>query len=367
MVGRDHLVLDRQDDSGGGEIRRRLGHLDSLDSLRGVAILLVMWFHLPPSAMPVWNNWLVSAARPGYFGVDIFFALSGFLITRILISDIESSHRIWNFYVKRVFRIFPCYYLLLLASVIVEGCGQDIVYASLYFSNFALLLGPFRGSLHHLWSLAVEEHFYLFWPLLVFFVSKRVLRLLSLVLIPLVACVVAILHGVALSPFVAMEASYYSTFTRVFTLALGSGLAVLESDGNLRRLLTIRRVGVACVVSLALLFVSKSVLPIPLWPLARLLFAGIISTGIVAITISLNGGMINRFANGLGLAKIGTISYALYLLHQPIYSYFGLFDLSRTASPLSLFAAMGCSVLAASLSLFLIERPIMRQRHRFLR
>jgi peptidoglycan/LPS O-acetylase OafA/YrhL len=141
-----------------------------LDGLRGVAVSLVMAFHFIP--------WIDRYAPLGSIGVRLFFVLSGFLITRILLDarSVEPSAALRSFYVRRGLRIFPLFYLVLaLAALINIGPVRDtIAWHVSYLTNFYLFdRGNWHGSISHLWSLAVEEQFYLVWPFVVLWLPER--------------------------------------------------------------------------------------------------------------------------------------------------------------------------------------------------
>jgi len=166
------------------------GHLPALDGLRGLAILLVMGHHfvfgISPSG-PVERS-VVSVLGAGWIGVDLFFVLSGFLITGILYDSREQGHYYRNFYWRRILRIFPLYYAVLLGATFLapsvmqhfsaapdQSMSQELPWAWIYGANFRMAwTGRLSlGYLAHFWSLAVEEHFYLVWPLLVGTLSRR--------------------------------------------------------------------------------------------------------------------------------------------------------------------------------------------------
>ena len=147
-------------------------HLPSLDGLRAIAVLLVLWQHVPlhTEGYPLWleqARWLVN---PGNLGVELFFALSGFLITRILLAEQRAGHQVRWFLLRRMLRIFPIYYLLLMVMAFWRP-ADELAWCALYVSNFADVFAPAAGPkpLGHTWSLCVEEHFYLLWPLAVAF------------------------------------------------------------------------------------------------------------------------------------------------------------------------------------------------------
>jgi peptidoglycan/LPS O-acetylase OafA/YrhL len=169
--------------------------LQSLDGLRAIAILLV-FFHHVQSHIPAVNlpaQVFRMYANQGWMGVDLFFVLSGFLITGILLDTREASNYFTGFYARRILRIFPLYYLVL-TLIIVLGMklNSSVVSASLplpedrwlYFCYLTNWLGLWKGHwgpnyLGHFWSLAVEEQFYLLWPLVVWLVRPRSVPLIA--------------------------------------------------------------------------------------------------------------------------------------------------------------------------------------------
>ena len=172
--------------------RSRAGFIPELDGLRAIAIILV-FLHHSRAQLPVVNMttfYLGWYFGQGWMGVDLFFVLSGFLITGILLETRETSNYFTGFYARRVLRIFPLYYLVLTA-VIVGGSLLNVPKITatlpvpqdrwLYFCYLMNWVGLWRGhfganSIGHFWSLAVEEQFYLVWPLIVWMVRPRTVR-----------------------------------------------------------------------------------------------------------------------------------------------------------------------------------------------
>ena len=164
------------------------GHIPVLDGLRGVAILLVLMVHSVPhlegtsTAIALLN----SLFHCGVFGVDLFFVLSGFLITGILLDSQGSPHYFRSFYIRRVLRLFPVYYGFLIVMIFVVPAIHQVAqlhvpeyhgswwWYILYFSNWKMNHDA-DASLGHFWSLALEEQFYFFWPLTVYLLPRRAL------------------------------------------------------------------------------------------------------------------------------------------------------------------------------------------------
>ena len=171
-------------------------YIKQLDSLRAIAVLLVIishWIH---------NVEVIDRTKMGEVGVNVFFVLSGFLISKILLDNtikseqlnIPKSLLLKNFYIRRSLRIFPIYYLvILLLFIFSKFSGTDIkasfIYFATYTSNFHFFnIQAWDGMISHLWSLAVEEQFYLIWPWIILFVNKKYI-------LPVIICFILI--GVA--------------------------------------------------------------------------------------------------------------------------------------------------------------------------
>src|SRR5262245_41609925 len=143
-----------------------MNRIPELDGLRGWAILLVLWAHFPFVQGVEQVRHVAMSVGSGHFGVNVFFGLSGFLITRILIREKqEGRFSMKRFYLKRTLRIFPIYYLTLLL-VVIFITARHAGWLALYMGNFVFAFDLDPHPLRHTWSLAVEEHFYLIWPLI---------------------------------------------------------------------------------------------------------------------------------------------------------------------------------------------------------
>jgi peptidoglycan/LPS O-acetylase OafA/YrhL len=160
--------------------------IPELDGLRGVAVLVVVLHHIsqsfPEGAVGGTLRLWLAVTHAGWTGVDIFFALSGFLITRILLGTRNRPHYYRNFYARRVLRLMPPYLIMLvLIATLVPGSGRFLALSVVYLANFSALFG-IPMSYGPLWSLAIEEHYYLIWPWLVRFLNRRVLAAVGILL-----------------------------------------------------------------------------------------------------------------------------------------------------------------------------------------
>jgi peptidoglycan/LPS O-acetylase OafA/YrhL len=356
-------------------------HIPELDGVRGVAILMVVVYHAFMFSISPPAGWISRLASYGFVGVDLFFVLSGFLITGILLNAKGQPGYFRNFYAKRAFRIWPLYYLLLLVSF--GLVPLVIVHAHLPMGEFKLLesrnklvyilllqnlwypggAGP--TMLAMTWSLAIEEQFYVAWPWLVLFSSRKKLAgILAtiLVLSPLIR-LLASLHGVS------GDAIYFMTWFRLDGLSLGA-LVALWCKSHFFSLRRTKWSAVAAMVtgvpaSLWLLSGHTK----PLWPLLYSMLA-VASAGAVtfAIWCCKTNSIFGRPFRASSLRYLGQVSYCLYLVHQPIYYVLG----GKLAKKyVGAGAAVSLMVLGfvvslgiASLSWYLFESPILRLKGR---
>jgi peptidoglycan/LPS O-acetylase OafA/YrhL len=222
----------------GGELSDFRGHVPALDGIRGMAIAMVMLSHF--ILRPLWaDQQTYYLVQSGWIGVDMFFVLSGFLITGILLDTREREGYYQRFYKRRVLRIFPLYYFAVIVTwltvlLVEHGAARLHGYNSFgwffaFAPNIAAALKndwPYYShvfDLNHLWSLAVEEQFYLLWPLVVRWVP---IRWLALLCVALMAASLPLRHWVAGAEQAGTVASYVLPFTRMDGLAAGAFLAV---------------------------------------------------------------------------------------------------------------------------------------------
>ena len=370
-------------------------HLPPLDGLRGIAILLVMFFHYEVRSWPwksglAWPMWAV--IREGWLGVDLFFVLSGFLITGILFDSRRSLGYFRTFYMRRTLRIFPVYYAYLVAMFVVLPALPRVVpwqavtpfdvqiwYWS-YLSNVLIALQGWQSSpsfVGHFWSLAVEEQFYLVWPMVVLRSSRRVLIWVCL------GCMVgalAVRAGLKIA-HVSWLANYVLTGARMDSLAMGALVAVaVRSPGGLALVTRFARplaiVGTLAFVALfrwrGLEDSSDNAIGTVGLSVIAFFFAGIIA---VAVT-GRPGSLVYRALTWRVLIKVGKYSYAMYVMHYVVRltldaTGFSLADIS-TRIPWSP-AAHGAYVMTNTLATFglavlswrLIEAPFLRLKDRF--
>jgi peptidoglycan/LPS O-acetylase OafA/YrhL len=302
--------------------------MPELDTIRGVAILTVLFYHgfgsrYGTQGLSGFPKLFVGLTMPGWAGVNLFFALSGFLITGILIDSKDHPHYYRRFYGRRALRILPAYYglLMLLAAFGPYALqGQNISRPFLglsfvYLANMTSLVGvPMQFGV--LWSLAVEEHFYLLWPTMVRVLSRRVVGI----------CAVLIAMAAAFARVVALWLGYdylgHYTWLVADGLAFGALLAVLVR-GPLGTRKGMTRVSIlAFAIAIALILIDL--------PLNRALAGGALHitalnlacTGAVAAALLLGTSGWSFLVQRPVLAFFGNVSYGLYLIHMMIFNCF---------------------------------------------
>jgi peptidoglycan/LPS O-acetylase OafA/YrhL len=339
------------------------GHLPALDGVRGLAILMVLLFHFvgQTTATNRFESAVNGVLSYGLLGVDLFFVLSGFLITGILYDSRSSPGYFRGFYMRRVLRIFPLYYAVLaivffvvplvpaLRGSEIAGLRDRQAWAWLYGVNVYLAIqgGWVLSYIEHFWSLAVEEHFYLFWPLLVWWLARRPRALMGAALALAAASfagrVAASLSGV--SPV----ATTVLTPLQLDALCLGGFFAVwLRQPGGEA---AVRRVILPmALVAGALLACDFALHRFTDFGLAemraarggafRLAFAALLLQALFAPASSVTA----RFFRSGPMIALGKYSYGLYVYHHFL-SYY----LVRHGTELALARAVGSHTLAVAI------------------
>jgi peptidoglycan/LPS O-acetylase OafA/YrhL len=353
----------------------QLDYRPDIDGLRALAVLVVVGFH----AFPAW-------IRGGFIGVDVFFVISGYLISTILLAGMERcSFRLSQFYIRRIRRIFPALIVVLLAcmvagwlvlfSVEYKALAKHVAGSAAFVSNFVLWneAGYFDKAaatkpLLHIWSLGIEEQFYIVWPLLLYLVWKR--KAATLALLVLLIAVSFVFNVLSSEP----AADFYSPLARFWELMAGAVLAYLslhwEEMAKIFRKLPqpvprIIAAGVApestarnVAAAIGLLFIVVTVFAVdetkkfPGW-WALLPVAGTY----LMIASGSHAWINNKLLAARGLVAIGLISYPLYLWHWPLLSFIGIVD-GHTPSSEAATVAILFSFVLAWLTYLVVEMPL---------
>lgn len=366
-----------------GTTQQRLEKFPAFDGFRGIGVLVVIFSHFPDvldSAIysAVWKVNLGS--KVGYVMLDIFFAMSGFFITRLLLREREATGRISfkNFYTRRALRIFPVYYLTVVVCFFVfEFQWTDTLSLLSYTFNF---YHPFHLAPHpleHTWSLSVEEQFYFFWPLIILLVPPRLIEMVTGRLIP----ILAIASGFALAWTIGARDNalsgdlvYMSISTRMLSLSLGGWIAVREFQNRPIAGLPCLLLAIAALVLLVLDRVARESGVVTnqgvYWTIALAAY-GMISVSFVA-TMVFDRGIFQRWLTAVLslsiLRSLGNVSYALYVFHLPVLFAMGLNDGALTGNRVTVAqSAMAFFVMMtlAIASYFVIERPLQSIKQKF--
>ena len=360
-------------------------YIRGLDGLRGIAIILVMLFHF---RLYDFGEIGVSV---GWVGVQLFFVLSGFLITRILLADRKHSLSAYlkKFYWRRSLRIFPLYYayllVLSLAFVFVEfppELGEKAPWLYTYTYNYTRLSPEWTHSIFftHLWSLSVEEQFYLVWPLFLFLARGRSLKVALLVIMVLAPAFRGILatylqNQTSLDPRAIGEAVYWFTLSHFDAFATGGAVAVFKLDER------IKRPGIVCGALLALVvlvgLINLLVLPhsTPLdfsslgYPIASLEHGqhiwsySLLNSFFAALILWVSVASLKIFRASF-LVSIGKVSYGMYVFHWAI---LGAFNQSvsteLSSSLLSFIVYFGCVYIFSWVSYRFFEQYFLKLKN----
>ncbi len=370
-----------------------------LDGLRAFAVLMVFCQHY--GAAKAWIfGW-------GWMGVDVFFVLSGFLITGILYDSQDRQHRYRDFYARRTLRIFPLYYAVWLVILLLTPAAhwqwnwRWILWPA-YVGNYArflflhlpgdpyqfdrILFGQpverwFGSPMHlwigHFWSLCVEEQFYLIWPFVVYTVRRReiLLRLCISVIVamPFVRWFLTLLLP---SPLLGMEFFYRSLPTRLDALLIGGLIALLLRGPEKQWLSASRRVLLAASSAAFILayLVSVKLLKLPFYGSATN-WIGIVGFTLIDLFAAAlivecihPGSLLGRVLSFKPLRLLGIISYGFYVYHDLLHDFFALFAMrffpSMGYAGIVMTALLGTTFLA-TLSYRLMERPILELKAHF--
>lgn len=322
---------------------------DDIQALRGVAVLLVLLDHVG-----------LGPFAAGYLGVDVFFVVSGFLITGIIARDVDAGRFSFaEFYFRRARRLLPAAYATILATVIgsaffltsvemqdllwqvigaLAWCINVVLYWQVDYFGGAAALKP----LLHMWSLAVEEQFYLVWPLLLVLTPRR--ARMAVVVGVAVLSIAACLYWVRIDP----AAAFYLLPFRAWELAFG-GIAALVAERRLVR-------QIAVIAFIPALY-GITLIPIrPIWEYHPGFDAAIVCVS-TAVVILARVETLSYVSRVTGLSWVGNISYSLYLVHWPIVAFMNNAYMGEQPGWLP-YAMLAGSIAAAAVLYYLVENPV---------
>jgi peptidoglycan/LPS O-acetylase OafA/YrhL len=323
-----------------------------IDGLRAVAVIPVILFHMGYS---IFNG--------GFLGVDVFFVISGFLITTILMEETQKNRfSIFNFYDRRARRILPALFFIIFASIIlswlvmlpsqIKDFGQSVLAAIGFSSNiyFWLKLDYWGQSaefvpLLHIWSLAVEEQFYFIFPFIVILAKKKS----SLKGLTLIIILTSFISMVAMQLMGNTSEAFYLPVFRAWELAAGSLAATLRTNNIQPRFASVFSILGGILLLVSLCFFNKYT------PYAILHALPVLGTFLI-ILYTYPRSLVAQILSTPALVSIGLISYSLYLTHQPVLAFMRIY----IAHPLDVTNKILCLVIIILVSFFsyqFIEKP----------
>jgi peptidoglycan/LPS O-acetylase OafA/YrhL len=343
--------------------------IEELDSIRGLAAVVIVFFHL----------WFQNLSILGA-AVDLFFVLSGYLITTIILANSINERFLFSFYMRRGLRIWPIYYLTLLAMILIfpflpAGSSlSDLPYYLTFTQEIpryrSFTEASFPSAFRHTWSLAIEEQFYLIWPPLIWWLGRKRLAIASISLV--------VLAGAAR----AMNLSAFILITHCDGLALGGLLAgiVTGRQGSAHGTRTFRLS--MTVLGLVSTFCCVVVILAPRllnerWPglvpelmvrIFRPLCQNLLFLAVVGAIVAFAGDPRLKWLRDRRLVYLGSISYGIYLYHHFIFEIFAYYSrfYGWTDSLAADLGKVALSLGAAAFSWRFIEQPILALKDRFL-
>jgi peptidoglycan/LPS O-acetylase OafA/YrhL len=340
-----------------------------IQGLRAIAVLAVLLSHIWPKLIP-----------GGFVGVDVFFVISGYLITRSLFSELQHTGRIalWPFYVRRMKRLLPAATVVLLVVAVLslwllppslwEDTATEILASAFYLENWRLawlavdyLSAEKTGSpVQHFWSLSIEEQFYLFWPLMMIaagLAARRPLDLRIAVAMPLLLVVAMSFGASVVLTETQPDTAYFLTHTRIWQLGLGGLLAIAvlpEFSSKVRE--AMRTAGLAAILLAAFAYSTETVFPGYAALLPTLGCALVIAAGTHG-----DASGISRLLAASPAQYLGGISYSVYLWHWPMVVFAGQYAPDGADLPLGL-TIIAATIAIAHLSTRFVEDPIRYSR-----
>ncbi len=312
-------------------------HIPELDGIRGVAILLVLichfgWYESPSG----WEHSFREALQLGWIGVDLFFTLSGFLITGILLDTKQTRNYFSSFYVRRALRIFPLYFCFLLSffhflmpAMHHTGKWQEVqgtyeIWFWLYGANFLSAFGHFVPMLDHFWSLAIEEQFYFVWPLIVYltplhWIGRLCIGAAGFSMIAKILCLATATQSTPSTYFLT-----HLTPLHLEPLAFGALAAYLvrqhEMELTKKRLRNLAGIAIGCLV-VAIVIARSTLYGTPAMATLGTAALATAFTCVILWCVMYRETTVSNWMTHPVLRSFGTYSYGIYVLHMILAQY----------------------------------------------
>lgn len=348
----------------------KLTHFKELDGIRAIAALMVMFFHFFQGADGSGALFLLikKYAIFGQTGVSLFFVLSGFLITRILLNTKQGPSYFKNFYLRRALRIFPLYYLFLIFFYFLIPVFEHSsfipfnqqIYFWVYLQNIATTFNWPNNGPGHFWSLAIEEHFYLFWPLLIYFLDNKKIKIAIFFIIAVAAITRLLLIRYNYEVF-------YFTLSRMDELAVGALLAIWEVEGKLKPGNSRKFILMFCLIIIPTiaLWVFTTGQGIDIIQISKFILLSFCYFSLIGLSITIKeSNWIKKILKFNVLSYTGKISYGLYVYH-PLCFWLLTKHFKINSLLVSFVLSFAFCYLIASISYYFFEAKFLKLKSKF--
>lgn len=339
-------------------------HIKSLDGLRGIAVILVLIAHTPLIIDLDVTSTVLRALKflgIGYIGVELFFILSGYLITSILLESVKSQDGVMgNFYIKRIFRLLPVIVVSISICLAIFP-DFDYLYQLLFLSNYYFSFNLDPHPLRHFWSLAVEEQFYIFWPIIIILFKRNMQALTkAMIILAVASCTFILFYDFIIATEESRALIYRGIESRMLSLLAGCAIAIH---------------GVPTIKSSRILLIALAALTITILAKAAGKFYGfnyvasISAFGYLLFSVCLfilsihAKGIWNKLLEAKPLTFAGKISYGLYVYHVPVFFYFGVSHMQPGGKEASLGEVATIYMVTVFITLtswYLLEKPLLK-------